>query len=187
VDKRIKIGKEKFNLAHNEIILITYNLLKIKSFSNINFNAISKLSNYSKTTLYEHFDSDINLLYLETLLLYQKKLISTFKYLDDPINNIINIYKAIFDFANSEPKLFKNMHMIAINLNTIGKNEYKYKSRIFLIIRENYNNLDFKLNFIQNWSLATLLCLQINNADFDFEYQKKQFFKSLKKDLIKFT
>lgn len=187
MDKRIEKGKEKFDLAHNEIISITYNLLKQKSFSNINFNEISKLSNYSKTTLYEHFDSDINLLFLETLLLYQKKLISTFKYLDDPIINIINIYKAIFNFVNSEPKLFKNIHMIAINLNTIGKNKYKYKSRIFLIIRENYNNLEFKVDFLPNWSLATLLCLQINNDDFDFENQKKQFFKKLKKDLTKFT
>lgn len=187
MDKRIEIGKEKYDLAHNEIISITYNLLKEKSFSNINFNSISKLSNYSKTTLYEHFNSDINLLFRETLLLYQKKLILTFKYLDDPVNNIINIYKAIFNFANSEPKLFKNMHMIAINLNTIGKNEYKYKNKIFLIIKENYNNLKFKVNFIPNWSLATLLCLQINNDDFDFENQKKQFFNRLKKDLIKFN
>jgi len=181
VDKRVEVGKEKYTQHHREIVTISYDLLKHKSFINISFHEISKFTSISKTTIYDHFYSDINLLFLETLLLYQKNLISTFKNLSDPKKNIINIYESIFNFANVDPLLFKNMHMISINLNTLNQKKYKYKSKIYKIIKNNYQELTIENYFLTHWSLATLLCLQIQNSDFDFSIQKKLFFKDLKK------
>lgn len=183
MDKRIEIGRDKYNLAHKEFILICTELLKDKSFSNVNFNLITKESTYSKTTLYNHFDSDINLLFKECLIYFRDELISKFILTDDSSNNIKNIYRTYFQEAFENPLYFKNMHMISIHLNTLNDKKYKYKSKIFELIKSNFENLDSNLDFISNWSYATILCLQIGNLDFDFESQKKQFFKNLEKNL----
>ena len=66
-------------------------LLKIKSFSDINLNEVAKLSKYSKTTIYQHFDSGLNLLYLDTLISFRDELLSKINLTEDPILIFINI------------------------------------------------------------------------------------------------
>lgn len=76
------------------------------------------------------------------------------------------------------------MHMISNHLNILNLNKYKYKTTVCELIKYSYKILDPKLDYLSTWSYAIILCLQIGNPSFDFELQKRSFFKKLKVDLL---
>ena len=75
------------------------------------------------------------------------------------------------------------MHMISVHLNTLKYEKYKYKSKIFELIKSNYRSIDNILDPLPNWALSTTLCLQIDNENYNFELHTFQFMKNLKKQL----
>lgn len=106
---------------------------------------------------------------------------NTSKYM--AIKNIFIIYKGIFNYSSKNPLYFKNMHMIALHLNTINNPKYKFESKIFNLIKKNYKLLNKNIDYLPHWSLATLICLQSNNLDFNFSLYSERFLNDLKKSL----
>ena len=185
MDKRIEQGNLKYIEAHREITNICNELLKTLSFSKITFNEISKYSNYSKTTIYEHFDSDINLLFKNCLEYFRNSFLSSLILTDDYKKNILHIYKKFFNFGINNSLYFKNLHMIAVNLNTLDNPQYQYKSIISETLLENFRLHNAKLDGVTYWALATNILLQVGDSFFDINKEKQHFFYILMKDLKK--
>ena len=99
MDKRLQIGKEKYDKVHNELLEKGIDLLSQILLIDASLSKLSDLVQVSKTTIYEHFQSSYQK-FLSEVLSYSRDKLRT-EYLknfdDNPAKNIVTIYEIWHD------------------------------------------------------------------------------------------
>lgn len=180
MDKRKTVGTNKYKNAHQEMIVKANQILATSSFLDLTFQNLSKNSNYSKTTIYFHFNSNINFLYQDVLNSFRNEIYSIVSKQnnENPRNFILEIYKKIFEYIDMNPNLYKNLFLIAILL---SGTEYKTKDLVTPLLNDATLKLNKKLDFQDHWSRFTAHSIQYaisNNLD-----EKKRIKESFNRSL----
>lgn len=180
MDKRKAVGTNKYKTAHKEMILKANQILATSSFLDLTFQNLSKVSNYSKTTIYFHFDSNILFLYQDILNFFREEIYSIVSKLnnENPRNFIRGIYKKIFEYIDVNPNLYKNLFLIAVLL---SGTQYKTNDLVTPILKDATLKLNNKLDFQEHWSRFTAHSIQYAISDDLNEKKsiKESFYKSL--------
>jgi len=180
MDKRKTVGTEKFNLVHRELISKSKQILASSSFLDLTFQNLSKSSNYSKTTIYYHFNSDINLLYHDVLKSFRIEISKNIEEMNikDSKQYIFSIYENIFDYIEFNPNLYKNLFLIAVLLT--GTN-YIGQDQVTPLLEKLTIATNKKINFKEHWSRFTAVSIQYAITE-DTKIKQKikaEFFKKL--------
>ena len=129
MDRRILVGKEKYDLVHKILIEVALNTLSAFPLQVVTLNKIAKESGYSRTTVYEHFHSSFTALLIEIFVYLQKERIKFYSsyYTEDNKQNIISMFKRFTDFMMNDYLLWTNLKAARILIN-----ENKKLSEFFL-------------------------------------------------------
>lgn len=180
MDKRKTVGINKYNIAHKAMIVKANQILATSNFLDLTFQNISKTSNYSKTTIYFHFDSNIFLLYQDVLNSFREEIYSRVSKLnnENPRNFILETYKRIFEYIDLNPNLYKNLYLIAI---LISGSKYKTKDLVSPLLKDATLKINKKLDFQEHWSRFTAHSIQYATSKHLNEKKrvKELFYRSL--------
>lgn len=95
MDKRIEVGREKYDKVHIELLEKGVELLSKIQLTEASLNKLSEFVGVSKTTIYEHFNSSFQQ-FLSEVLTYSRDKLRT-KYLEnfvtDPKKNIVTVFQ----------------------------------------------------------------------------------------------
>jgi len=180
MDKRKTVGSNKYNTAHKEMIVKANQILATSNFLDLTFQKLSKNSNYSKTTIYFHFDSNIFFLYQDVLNSFRNEIYSIVSKLnnENPRNFILETYKKIFEYIDLNPNLYKNLFLIAL---IISGTNYKTNDLVTPLLKAATLKINKKLDFQEHWSLFTAHSIQYATSN-DLNEKKRikdAFYRSL--------
>lgn len=188
MDRRLKNAREKYQTAHLELITKANQILASGSFTELNFQNLAKYTSYSKTTVYSHFESDINNLYLDVINSFRqemknkaKEIIYSTKNTSKIIKQIFDIYEMIFKFIVKNPNLYKNLFLIALLIS--GKKMENNKDLLKPELNKLYLLIKSK-NFEEDWMLFTTISIQyaLDPLKEELTKLKKEFFMRLSID-----
>ena len=111
MDKRITLGKKKFSYVHLDLFDEGYELLSQITLIDFNLKKLADYSKYSITTVYEHFESSIDIFLIEFFGYLRKKRIEEYQqiYTLNGKENIVQMFTKFTDFMNDELLLWTNL------------------------------------------------------------------------------
>ena len=111
MDKRILVGREKYNYVHSDLFGEGYQLLSEMKLTEFNLKKLADYSKYSMTTVYEHFESSLDVFLIEFFKNLRKNKIEEYQqmYTLDEKENILLMFTKFLDFMNDEFILWSNL------------------------------------------------------------------------------
>jgi hypothetical protein len=111
MDKRVIAGREKYNFVHSDLFGEGYQLLSEMKLIEFNLKKLADYSKYSMTTVYEHFESSLDVFLIEFFEYLRKKRIEEYQqmYTLDEKENIVLMFTKFLDFMNDEFILWSNL------------------------------------------------------------------------------
>ena len=118
MDKRIILGRKKYNYVHSDLIDEGYELLSEIKLVEFNLKKLGDYSKYSMTTVYEHFESSIDVFFIEFFKALRKSRIEEYQqmYTLNDKENIVLMFTKFLDFMNNEFILWANLKAARILL-----------------------------------------------------------------------
>ena len=112
MDKRKVVAKNKYESVHEELLEVGSKLLSNEILTDISLNSISEYTNISKTTIYEHFESSFDNFLLQVIehTWSRIKLLYADKLSDDPIANVLTIFRTWHQFNHDNLILTRNIY-----------------------------------------------------------------------------
>jgi hypothetical protein len=110
MDKRIVLGREKYNYVHSDLFNEGYELLSEMKLVEFNLKKLADYSKYSMTTVYEHFESSVNVFLVEFFEHMRNRRIEEYQqmYTLNEKENIVQMFTKFLDFMNDEFILWSN-------------------------------------------------------------------------------
>jgi len=111
MDKRITLGQKKYAYVHLTLFDEGYKLLSRIKLVDFNLKKLADSSKYSLTTVYEHFNSSVEIFLIEFFVYLRKKRIEEYQqiYTLDEKENIILMFTKFSEFMNDEFFLWTNL------------------------------------------------------------------------------
>ena len=111
MDKRIILGRKKYNYVHMALLKDGYELLSQLNLVDFNLKKLADHSKYSITTVYEHFDSSVEVFLIEFFGYLRKKRIEEYQqiYTVNEKENIKLMFIKFSKFMNDEHLLWRNL------------------------------------------------------------------------------
>lgn len=111
MDKRVTLGRKKYNYVHSHLFGEGYELLSEIKLLEFNLKKLADYSKYSMTTVYEHFESSVDFFLIEFFNYLRKKRIEEYQqiYTLNEKENIILMFIKFSEFMNDEFLLWTNL------------------------------------------------------------------------------
>tara|TARA_Y100000385_G_scaffold274128_1_gene316851 strand:- start:78 stop:629 length:552 start_codon:yes stop_codon:yes gene_type:complete len=111
MDKRVTLGRKKYNYVHSHLFGEGYELLSEIKLVEFNLKKLADYSKYSMTTVYEHFESSVDFFLIEFFNYLRKKRIEEYQqiYTLNEKENIILMFIKFSEFMNDEFLLWTNL------------------------------------------------------------------------------
>ena len=111
MDKRITLGQKKYNYVHSDLFDEGYELLSQIILFDFNLKRLADYSKYSITTVYEHFESSVDIFLMGFFGYLGEKRIGEYQqmYTLNGKENLILMFTKFTDFMNDEFLLWANL------------------------------------------------------------------------------
>tara|TARA_Y100000389_G_scaffold180179_1_gene194797 strand:- start:159 stop:710 length:552 start_codon:yes stop_codon:yes gene_type:complete len=111
MDRRVSLGQKKYNYVHTVLFEEGYELLSEIKLINFNLKKLADFSKYSITTVYEHFESSVEVFIIEFFEYLRKRRIEEYQqmYTINEKENIILMFIKFSEFMNDEFFLWANL------------------------------------------------------------------------------
>ena len=111
MDKRIALGRNKYNYVHTALFEEGYELLSQIKLGDFNLKKLADYSKYSLTTVYEHFESSVEVFFIGFFDHLGKKRKKEYQqtYTHNEKENIIIMFTKFTEFMNNEFFLWTNL------------------------------------------------------------------------------
>ena len=111
MDKRITLGQKKYNYVHSDLFDEGYELLSQIILFDFNLKRLADYSKYSITTVYEHFESSVDIFLMGFFNHLGKKRKEEYQqiYTHNEKENIIIMFTKFSEFMTSEFLLWTNL------------------------------------------------------------------------------
>ena len=111
MDKRIALGRNKYNYVHTALFEEGYELLSQIKLGDFNLKKLADYSKYSLTTVYEHFESSVEVFFIGFFDHLRKKRKKEYQqiYTHNEKENIIIMFTKFSEFMTSEFLLWTNL------------------------------------------------------------------------------
>ena len=111
MDKRITLGRNKYKYVHTALFEEGYELLSQIKLGDFNLKKLADYSKYSLTTVYEHFESSVEVFFIGFFDHLRKKRKKEYQqiYTHNEKENIIIMFTKFSEFMTSEFLLWANL------------------------------------------------------------------------------